>query len=69
MDTNPQTPPQQPSARQSQRGGLMGGVVLIVLGLLFLADNLIPGFHFGDYWPVVLIVIGVGLLWRSGRFG
>jgi hypothetical protein len=50
------------SARE--RGGLMGGLILIALGILFLADNLLPGFSFGEYWPVLLIVIGVGLLLR-----
>jgi hypothetical protein len=44
---------------------MVGGLVLIVLGLLFLAQNLIPGFEFGDYWPAILIAIGAGLLWRS----
>ena len=46
------------------RGSLMGGLILIALGLLFLADNLLPGFSFGEYWPVLLIVIGVGVLLR-----
>jgi len=46
---------------------LIGGAVLIVLGLLFLANNLIPEFHFGDYWPLILVVIGVGILWKNRR--
>ena len=29
----------------------IGGVVLILLGVLFLLDNLVPGFDFGDWWP------------------
>jgi len=44
---------------------VIGGVILIALGILFLADNLLPGFTFAEYWPVLLIVIGAGLLWRS----
>jgi len=44
------------------RGSLVGGLVLITLGALFLADELIPRVDFGDLWPVILIVIGVGLL-------
>jgi hypothetical protein len=52
------------SGTARDRGGLMGGLILIALGLLFLADNLLPGFSFGEYWPVLLIVIGVGLLLR-----
>ncbi len=43
----------------------MGGVVLILLGALFLLRNIYPWFRFEDYWPVILIAIGVVLLWRS----
>jgi hypothetical protein len=40
---------------------------LISLGVLFLADNLLPAFRFRDYWPLVLIAIGVALLIRAKR--
>jgi hypothetical protein len=61
----PQTPAAGSGVRLHDKGSLMGGLVLVVLGVLFLANNLIPDFHFADYWPVILIVIGVGLLWKS----
>jgi hypothetical protein len=35
------------------------------MGLLFLANNLLPDFRFHDYWPVILIVIGAAMLWKS----
>jgi len=44
------------------KGNLIGGLVLITLGAIFLADQFIPRIDFGDLWPVILIVIGVGLL-------
>lgn len=47
---------------QRPKGSLIGGLVLITLGVLFLADEFFPNFDFGDLWPVVIIVIGVGLL-------
>jgi hypothetical protein len=59
------TPSPAPPAQKRDQGGLIGGLVLIVLGLLFLANNLLPDFRFGDYWPVILIVIGGVLLWKS----
>lgn len=43
----------------------LGGVILIVLGFIFLGQNFIPWFHFGDYWPLILIVIGISLLLKS----
>jgi phage shock protein C len=51
-----------PQAQERNKGSLIGGLVLITLGALFLADELIPQVNFGDLWPVILIVIGVGLL-------
>ena len=34
--------------------------MLIVIGVLFLLNNLFPGqFQFGRMWPVILIVIGL----------
>ncbi len=55
-------PPPVPQTKERKRGSLIGGLVLITLGALFLADELIPQVNFGDLWPVILIVVGVGLL-------
>ena len=39
---------------------MLGPVLIIVIGVLFLLNNLYPGvFRFGKMWPVILIVIGV----------
>jgi len=54
--------PPVPQTKERNKGSLIGGLVLITLGSLFLADELIPQVNFGDLWPVILIVIGVGLL-------
>ena len=37
---------------------LIGGVILIFLGLLFLFDNLTPWYNLRDFWPLVLIFAG-----------
>lgn len=47
------------------RGALIGGAVLIIIGGLFLLDNFLPGFDFADFWPLLLIAIGTGMLWNS----
>jgi len=39
---------------------MMGPIVLIVIGILFLLNNLFPfEFRFARMWPVILIVIGI----------
>jgi putative Mn2+ efflux pump MntP len=39
---------------------VLGPLVLIVVGVLFLLNNMYPGvFRFGKMWPVILIVIGL----------
>jgi phage shock protein C len=61
-DTSSSTASPIPQTKERNKGSLIGGLVLITLGALFLADELIPQINFGDLWPVILIVIGVGLL-------
>jgi phage shock protein C len=54
--------PATPAPVKKQRGSLIGGLVLITIGGLFLADELLPRVNFWDFWPVILIVIGGGML-------
>lgn len=56
------------------RKDLVSGVLLIGIGLMFLASNLgsLPEFDAARMWPLVLVVIGVGQLFSSdveGRIG
>ena len=50
------------SAR-SHAGALTAGLILIILGLIFLAENLYAPFSawrlIARYWPVILIIIGL----------
>jgi hypothetical protein len=39
--------------------GLMGPVVLITLGVLFLVGRMNFRYDFGDLWPILLVVIGL----------
>ena len=60
--TNAPKAPTAPAHRKKPRGSLIGGLVLITIGGLFLADELLPSVNFWDFWPVILIVIGGGML-------
>ncbi|MBZ5502303.1 MAG: DUF5668 domain-containing protein [Acidobacteriia bacterium] len=53
--------------------GLMGPLILIALGAIFLADQF-TRFTFGDLWPILLIVAGAvkcaaSLSSRTGHAG
>jgi phage shock protein C len=41
---------------------VFGGLILILLGLVFLADNFIPRFDASDLFPLLLVGIGIGIL-------
>ena len=41
---------------------LVGGLILVCLGLLFLASNFFPWFGFAKLWPVILVILGVVIL-------
>ncbi|MBR9976526.1 MAG: PspC domain-containing protein [Bacteroidetes bacterium] len=60
-----QRPATEQSGQQSSRSSFFGGIALIVIGLLFLLDNFIPGFGLHHFWPVLLIVLGGAMLWNS----
>ncbi len=44
---------------KSSNTGLIAGIVLIFLGMLFLADRLMPWYHVTDFWPLLLVAVGV----------
>jgi phage shock protein C len=52
---------------QRHRRSSIFGIVLIVIGILFLLNNLVPRIHFGDFWSLILIAIGIGLLLNARK--
>lgn len=48
-----------------KNGALVGGIILVTIGTLFLFDNLIRVFDFSDFWPVVLVILGVAIIATS----
>jgi phage shock protein C len=51
-------------AKLRSRGSLLGAVILILLGVLLIADNF-THIDFDKFWPVILIAIGLVLLFRT----
>ena len=54
------------------RPHLIAPIVLIVVGTIFLLNNLgLTDLHLGQlmrtWWPAILIVVGISLLFKRGR--
>ncbi len=47
------------------RGRVVAGFILIIIGLFFLADRFIPAFNFHDVFPILLVLLGAYLIWNS----
>jgi phage shock protein C len=60
------SPAPAPAGRPA-RGGLTGGIVLIVIGAIFLVSQFVPGLDIGKLWPLILVGIGVTMIVRGGR--
>lgn len=48
---------------------LFAGVALILLGMIFLANNIIPNFDFLDILPLILIGLGASILLSNEKRG
>jgi phage shock protein C len=71
---NPQEPASDPVTayqesinRRKQKRSVIGGIILITLGMIFLADEFFPRVSFEELFSVALIVFGVVLLLNSSK--
>ncbi len=64
---NPPTDPMEPatSLKRGNNGPLVVGLILILIGMIFLADRFMPHIHFRDFWPVIIIIAGIVLIATS----
>lgn len=56
-----------PTPQKSMRPNLIMGIILITMGTLFLIDNLVSFEFFSTYWPVLLIIAGVTILFAKSK--
>jgi len=53
----------KPAPAVAGNGARVFAIIIIAMGVLFLLNNLFPGFwSFGQWWPAILILLGVALL-------
>ena len=53
--------------KQREKRRTFAGLILLVLGLIFLADNFLPRINIGDFWPLVLVAVGIAILINAKR--
>jgi len=66
QDTNTGNNPAEPQATpaaatkksSTSNASLVAGIILIVMGILFLAGRMMPWVNLGNFWPVLLIIGG-----------
>lgn len=46
-------------------GGLIAGLVMILIGSFFLFERFIPSINFSDFWPLLLVLIGIIMIFRG----
>lgn len=52
---------------RKRNGNVVVGLIVLLLGLLLLAQNFIPGFEFAKLWPLLLIAFGIIIIANSSR--
>ena len=61
-------PEPAPAARGRKERALAFGVVLVIVGLIFLAESLgITDAGIRELWPLILIGAGLAILYERGR--
>lgn len=64
---NPELETEVIASERSELNQLLPGLALIVVGLIFLLNNVVPWFRFGRLWPLVLIVLGIVILAKTQK--
>lgn len=55
------------ATKNVNQGQLLGGIIIIIVGLIFLGNNFLPWLQFGKLWPLLLIIVGLWLLIKKER--
>jgi len=55
---------QPPPRPRRSRGGITFGIVLVVVGLVLLASQFLPGFEVWRLWPLIIVAIGIRTMFR-----
>jgi uncharacterized membrane protein HdeD (DUF308 family) len=48
--------------KEDRHGMVIGGIIVLGIGIVFLLGNLCIIPHIGTMWPLILVVVGIALL-------
>jgi len=51
----------------SHKGRVFISALLILIGVLWFINNIIPGVNFGHLWPLILVAIGILILLQTNK--
>ena len=54
-------------SKKNSRSNLIGGIILIGVGFIFLLSNLGIVPHVGTMWPMFLIIVGIAIIVGGSR--
>ena len=52
----------EPHHKSEKNRRILGGIIVIVIGVIFLLNSLFPWVAWGSLWPVILIVVGTMIM-------
>jgi len=62
------TPPAQaPEDKRRGRGGVGFGIVLVLIGLLLLVNQFVPGVDVWRFWPLLIVAAGLSAVFKGVR--
>jgi phage shock protein C len=50
---------EEPSHKSEKNRRILGGIIVIAIGLVFLLNSIFPWVGWGRLWPVILIAVGI----------
>lgn len=53
---------EKPIHKSEKNRRILGGIIVIAIGLIFLLNSFFPWVAWGNLWPVILIVIGITIM-------
>jgi len=54
-----------PNYKSEKNRRIFGGIIVIVIGLIFLLNSLFPWVGWGRLWPLILIAVGITIMIKA----